>query len=85
MKDLEVAKKAYKAHFLTDDMENFDESFCGFFKDKRDFVESLLEENPIADKRLAMYFDFDKYTRDIFIDSFSCEETVAGLAVFRII
>lgn len=72
--------------YLDDAIENFEEAFRGEWGSERDFAENLLDDLGELDKipeNLRYYFDYEAYTRDLFINDYSSERLSNGnVAVF---
>ena len=67
--------------------ENFEEAYCGQWDSEQDYAEELVDDlGYLADQDfLATYFDYEKFTRDLFMsDYFSVDAGLGnGVYVFR--
>lgn len=64
---------------------DFDDDFCGFYDDEKDYAYSYVEDTGYLDEMpdgLSSYFDYDAFARDLFMDMYGIR-TSDGLAVFR--
>lgn len=55
---------------INDDLEYFEENFCGIYDSEEDFARSIAEEtldleNKMGD--LSIYFDYEAFARDLFL------------------
>lgn len=73
--------------YLDDAIENFEEAYQGEWDSEREYAENLLDDLGELDKipeHLRYYFDYDAYTRDLFINDYFSERLSNGnVAVFR--
>lgn len=71
-------RNQYGADALSDWFENYDEiydfeeAYCGQHGSEEDFVRGLIDEEALYNKLgdLALYFDFEAYARDLFINDY---------------
>jgi antirestriction protein len=63
---------------VSDIVRDFEEAFCGEYKDEEDFAYQLLEDtgdlNQIP-KHLQFYFDYEKFARDLFMSDYFMVDT----------
>lgn len=64
------ALAAYLQHFDIDEFSEFEDRFMGAFDSEVDFTYNLVEETELLKDAgtLALYFDYEAYARDIFIN-----------------
>ena len=80
---------AYLAYFdHVGDCENFEEAWNGEWDSEQAFAEELIEDMGMvhggANELIAQYFDYEAWTRDLFMsDYFSTECPNGGVYVFR--
>lgn len=63
---------AYLQHFDIDEFSEFEDRFLGAFDSELDFTYNLVEETELLKDAgtLALYFDYEAYNRDIFINEY---------------
>ena len=65
-------------------IESFEEAWNGEFESEVEFAAELLEDCGISDETRALYFDYEKFARDLFLcDYKSISNGSGGIFVFR--
>lgn len=72
-------------HAVEAGSEDFEEAYAGEWSSQQEYAENLLDDlGELKDGSLASrYFDYEAFTRDLFMSDYWSEETAGGVFVFR--
>lgn len=66
--------------------EDFEESYCGEWESEQHYAEDLADDVGMfanAPETLCLYFDWDKWTQDLFMTDYHSIDSPNGVYVFR--
>lgn len=81
----EQIQQIYFEHVGTDDVNYFEDAFCGIYEDRMDFAYEIVDEMMPGDAPdfLKNYFDYNSFCRDLFIEDYFSIRIGGVIAVFR--
>lgn len=75
--------KLYSEATGNTDGDRAEESYHGLWESEEHFATDLVDELYNLDGIMACYFDYERFTRDLFSTDYFSVDTEYGLAVFR--
>lgn len=77
------ALAVYLEHIGGRDASSFEEAYCGTWDSEEAYAEDLAGEVMEIPAHLEPYFDYEKFSRDLFMSDYFSERTEDGVAIFR--
>jgi len=73
--DRKEALRTFVEYFGVEELDNFDERYCGKYDSEAEFAEEIVNEcySEELSEFAKMYFDYEKYARDIFVNDYLYE------------
>ena len=77
------ALAVYLDHVGTRDVSSFEEAYCGTWTSEEAYAEDLADEVMDIPEHIQAYFDYEKFSRDLFMTDYFSERVADGVAIFR--
>ena len=78
-----VAYMAYTGLNSSDALHQFDDAHCGEWDSEEAYAGNLADETMDIPERLRAYFDYEKFSRELFMSDYFSVDAPSGVYVFR--